>query len=222
MRSWPALAAVLAALAPAAASAHPHIWISQHVRIVAREGSLVAAELEWRFDPRSSEGEIAAIDEDRDGKISPQETERLVHDTMQALQEAGFMTWLNTGTRDLRPGKPSAFSVRIDDPASFTPPDWDRSAGDPPGRRGRDAKTGKTPVHEAHAPRNLVYVMRFELPRPSKVLSITTFDPEDYVRIEVDKASLPDRCKLGKHSTYKSEYVPGHPVFADRVSCRLP
>ena len=41
-------------------------------------------------------------------------------------------------------------------------------------------------------------------------------------RVEVDKATLPAGCALDKHPTYKAEFVPGHPVFADRVTCRLP
>ena len=39
---------------------------------------------------------------------------------------------------------------------------------------------------------------------------------------EVDKASLSAGCALDKHPTYKSEFVKGKPVFADRVTCKLP
>ena len=75
---------------------------------------------------------------------------------------------------------------------------------------------------DPHRPRNLVYTMRFELPQPVKSFSITTFEPDDYMRVEVDKASVPTGCTLDKHPTYKAEFVPGMPVFADRVTCRLP
>ncbi|MBV8391855.1 MAG: hypothetical protein JOY81_01605, partial [Alphaproteobacteria bacterium] len=47
-------------------------------------------------------------------------------------------------------------------------------------------------------------------------------DREDFIRVEVDKAKVPAGCTLSKHPTYKAEFVPGHPVFADRVSCRIP
>ena len=70
--------------------------------------------------------------------------------------------------------------------------------------------------------RNLVYTMRFELPQPVKSFSITTYEPDDQMRVEVDKETLPAGCALDKHPTYKAEFVPGHPVFADRVTCRLP
>jgi hypothetical protein len=64
--------------------------------------------------------------------------------------------------------------------------------------------------------------MRFELPQPVKSFSITTYEPDDHMRVEVDKTTLPAGCSLDKHPTYKAEFVPGHPVFADRVTCRLP
>jgi len=219
----PVFILLLALLAvPAAASAHPHIWISQHVRPIVLDGKYVAVELEWRFDPMSSETEIPPIDEDHDGKISQEEARSIAVDTLPQLQKAGFMTWLNTGTKDFRPPKLPTFAVRIDDPASFTPPDWDHDAGDPDSGRPMPPNKRVEPPPVTHGPRNLVYVMRFELPQPTKVLTVTTYEEEDYIRFEVDKASLPKGCTLGKHPTYKSEYVPGKPVFADRVSCRLP
>lgn len=207
--------ALLAVLLPGGAWAHPHIWIAQHVRVIAKDGQYTHVELEWRFDPYSSEVEIPAIDEDGDGKVSDKESKLLIRDVGPEMAKIGFMTWLNTGAKDFRPGKPTAFTARIDDPASFTPPEWDSSAGDAPATKAQPAPA-KRPS------RNLVYVMRFALPQPAKVVSVTTYDPEDYVRVEVDKASLPAACKLGKHPSRKSEFVRGHPVFADQVSCRLP
>ena len=224
MRRTAALVLGLAALlAPALAQAHPHIWIQQAVRVIVQDGRYTHVELEWRFDPFSSEIEIPAIDEDKDGRFSAQEIKLLADDMMPELKNFGFMTWLNVGAKDLRPAKPPVFSARIEDPATFTLPDWDRSAGDtsgmpmPPNKRVEEPsgprKTG---------PRNLVYVMRFELPQPTKFVSITTFDPDDFIRIEVDKKSVPAGCTLAKHPTYKAEFVRGYPVPADVVTCKLP
>ena len=58
--------AVAALLAPALAQAHPHIWIQQVVRVVAKDGKYTHVEIEWRFDPFSSEIEIPLIDENKD------------------------------------------------------------------------------------------------------------------------------------------------------------
>jgi hypothetical protein len=212
---------VLAMLAPTVASAHPHIWISQHVRVIVEGGRITQVELEWRFDPNSSEDEIQAIDEDGDGKISMTEMKALADDMLPELEKAGFQTWLNTGTQDFHPPRRPTLIARIDDPASFTPPDWDHNDGDnDAGMPMPENKQVKQP--EPHSPRNLVYVMRFALAQRAKMLSIVTFDSEDFIRFEVDKASLPKGCTLDKHPTYKSEFVPGKPVFADRVSCKLP
>ncbi|MFI4998580.1 MAG: DUF1007 family protein [Reyranellales bacterium] len=213
---------LLVAGMPLAALAHPHIWISQHVRVVAKDGKFTHVEIEWRFDPISSEDEIPPIDEDGDGKISPQEAQSLEAEMLPELQKNGFLTWLNTGAKDFHPPKRPTLAVHIDDPASFTPADWNHDEGDkdsgmpmPPNKRVEPAPPRR------QGPRNLVYVMRFALPEPVKAFSITTYEPEDFIRIEVDKASLPAGCTLAKHPTYKAEFVPGHPVFADKVSCRV-
>src|ERR1700742_4743224 len=96
-----ALAGVLAV--PAAAWAHPHIWISQTVKPVVTDGKYTAIEIEWRFDPESSEDEIPPIDENGDGVISEQENKLLIKDTLPSLQNDGYLTWLNTGGADFHP-----------------------------------------------------------------------------------------------------------------------
>jgi ABC-type uncharacterized transport system substrate-binding protein len=214
--------ALVALVLPVGAWAHPHIWISQHVRAISEKGRYVAFELEWHFDPMSSEGEIPPIDEDGDGKISPAESESLAHDILPALAKVGYQTWLSTGGADFHPTKPPSLSIRIDQPATFTPPDWNHEAGDEDAGMPMPANKKVTPAPKPEVPRNLVYVMRFPLAQPVKSLSIVTYDHEDFIRFEVDKASLPKSCMLDKHPTYKSEFVPGKPVFADRVTCRLP
>ena len=131
MRLPVALAILLAGLlAPTIAMAHPHIWIQQLVRLVAKDGRYTHVEIEWRFDPFSSEIEIPLIDEDHDGKISASEAKLLAGEMMPEFKKVGYLSWINTGGKDFRPTKPPEFSARIDDPASFVPPDWDRSAGD--------------------------------------------------------------------------------------------
>lgn len=218
----------LAALAVAAALcwsapvlAHPHIVISQAVRAIGSNGAYTHVEIVWKFDPHASEDEIPAIDEDKDGKFSDEEIRLLIRDTMPGFHKVGFLTWLNTGGTDFNPTKDPAFGARIDDPATFNPPEWDRTAGD--GMQLPENKRATLPLEPTgKSPRNLVYTMRFELPKPVKSFSITTYDPEDYMRVVVDKDTLSKGCTLDKHPTRKSEFIPGHPVYADRVTCRLP
>jgi ABC-type uncharacterized transport system substrate-binding protein len=223
MRTLVALAAGLFwLLLPTLAAAHPHIWIQQVVRVVAKDGKYTHVEVEWKFDAFSSEVEIPLIDEDKDGKFSVHEIKALEGDMMPELKKDGYMMWLTVGGKDVRPARPPVFTARIDDPATFTLPDWDRSAGDsgmpmPPNKR-----ASEPPGPRPKGPRNLVYVMRFELPQPAKSFSVTTYDPDDFIRVEVDKKHVPAGCALTKHPTYKAEFVRGHPVFADTVTCQLP
>jgi hypothetical protein len=219
-----AFALVLAvALAPTLAHAHPHLWVQQAVRVIAKDGRYTAVEIEWKFDPFSSEIEIPLIDEDKDGKFSPREVKLLADDMMPELQKYGFMTWLNVGAKDFRPSKPSSFTARIDDPATFTLPDWDRSAGDSGNMQmPQNKRASEPPGPRNKSQRNLVYVMRFDLPQPAKFVSVTTLDPDDFIRIEVDKASVPAGCTLAKHPSLKAEFIRGYPIFADIVTCQIP
>ena len=54
------------------------------------------------------------------------------------------------------------------------------------------------------------------------MVSVTTYDVEDLMRLEVDAKSVPAGCKLAKHPTHKAEFIRGYPVFADVVTCQLP
>ncbi|UYN97711.1 MAG: DUF1007 family protein [Enhydrobacter sp.] len=213
------LSVVSVLVLPAAVAAHPHIWISQLVRVVTKDGKFTHVEIEWRFDPFSSEIEIPLIDENGDGRFSANEVKLLANDMMPELQKYGFMTWLNTGAKDFRPPKRPVFSARVDDPASFKPADWDRSAGDG-GQPMPSNKRVEQPVPQKRGPRNLVYVMRFELPQPVTHFSIATFDPDDFIRIELDRTALPAGCTAAKHPSYKAEFIRGYPVFADLVTCQ--
>src|SRR6185436_3502643 len=207
------LLAIAGMLLPSVVLAHPHIWIQEVVRVVAKDGKYTHVEIEWRFDPFSSEIEIPPIDENKDGKFSPAEIKALEGDMMPELKNYGFLTWLNAGGKDVRPAKAPAFTARIDDPASFTLPDWDRSAGDKSGMPMPDNKRANQPTGpRPTGPRNLVYVMRFDLPQPTKTFSITTFDPDDFIRIEVKKDQIPAGCSLAKSTTLKAEFVRGYPV----------
>jgi hypothetical protein len=151
-----------------------------------------------------------------------QEIKSLADDMLPELGKVGYQTWLNTGGADFHPTKPPTLNARIDQPATFTPADWDHDDGDKDaGGMPMPENKRVAPPPKPEVPRNLVYVMRFPLAEPTENLSIVTFDAEDFIRFEVDKASLSADCTLDKHPTYKSEFVPGKPVFADRVSCRL-
>src|SRR5688572_32743832 len=86
MKSVIALAlSLVALLTPTLAVAHPHLWVQQVVRAVAKDGKYTHVEIEWRFDPFSSEIEIPLIDENKDGKFSAREIKALEGDMMPEL-----------------------------------------------------------------------------------------------------------------------------------------
>lgn len=217
------LLAISGTLISSAAFAHPHIWIQEVVRVLAKDGRYTHVEIEWRFDPFSSEIEIPLIDENQDGKFSVKETKTLADEMMPELKNYGYLTWLNTGGKDFRPTQRPAFSARIDDPASFIPPEWDRTAGDNAGMpMPQNKRAGQPDAPRKQGPRNLVYIFRFALPEPAKSVSIVSYDPEDFMRLELDKTSVPAGCTLSRNPTHKTEFVRGYPVFADIVTCQHP
>jgi hypothetical protein len=228
------LASLWMALLTAPALAHPHVLIGQVTRFVAKDGAFTHVEVEWRFDPMASELEILSADENRDGQLSAKEVKALAELAMAELKTLGFLTWLNTGDKDFRP-KSATFSARIANPAIFVPEDWapvSDTPGGPMKGQGSDAKGATEPQRPSskprREPRNLVYTLRFELPKPVKSVSVTSLDPEDFVRIELDKKAPWEviggsaTCALDKHTNVKSEYWSGNPFFADRVACKLP
>jgi hypothetical protein len=211
------------------ALAHPHVLIAQVVRFVEKDGAFTHVEVEWRFDPMASELEIAAADENRDGQLSAREIKALSELATAELKELGYLTWVNTGDKDFRPKAP-VFTARIASPAIFVPADWaptaDAPGGPPPAKGGNVA--GDKYGRPKQAVRNLVYTLRFELPKPSKTVAVSSIDTEDFVRIELERKAAWEviggsaTCAVDKHTGIKSEYWPGNPFFADRVTCKLP
>lgn len=230
MRGVLALFALL--LVPGApALAHPHIMISAVTRFVEKDGQFTHVEIEWRFDPMASSMEIAAADADRDGKLSAKEIKALGEIALPELKSFGYLAWFSTGEKDFRPPKPPTFGARIADPALFIPEDWAPTPDPPGGPMAKPAQKAEPKAEpRARRFRNLVYVFRYPLATPTKSLSVTSLDPEDFIRIESDRKTPHEiigksdgaQCKLDKHPTLKSEYWPGNPIFADRVTCTLP
>ena len=224
------LGILCAALLATPALAHPHLLISQTVRFIAKDGQFTHVEVEWSFDPFSSDLEIAVADEDKDGKLSPREVSELAKIALPELKRFGYLTWINTGGKDERPATAPTFSARIADPASFVPGAWAPVADSPSAAPAPAAPPAKTGRKGEPAMRNLVYVLRYQLARPSKTVSLSAIDPDDYIRIEASE-SRPflvegdggqATCRKDKHPEIKSEFVRANPFFADRVTCTLP
>ena len=81
----------------AIAQAHPHLMIAQSVQFIVTDGQFTHVEIEWAFDPFSSDLEIAAIDDDKDGKLSAREERELANIALPELKRFDYLTWFNTG-----------------------------------------------------------------------------------------------------------------------------
>jgi len=210
--------------------AHPHVLIGQTVRFIASNGQFTHVEVEWAFDPFSSDLEIAAIDDDKDGKLSPKEEKELEKIALPELKRFGYLTWINSAGKDDRPSQAPTFKARIDNPASFVPGGWAPVPDAVTSSPSAGAFMGKDLPKPEPGLRNLVYVLRYQLPKPSKKVSVMAIDSEDYIRIEANPkvpfATAGDdgkaRCAVDKHPEIKAEYMRGYPFFADRVTCTLP
>ena len=98
----------------------------------------------------------------------------------------------------------------------------------PPSAGAKGAAPKDKHAKPRQGPRNLVYTLRYALPQPAKTVAVSAIDPEDFVRIELDKKTPWEivggnaTCAVDKNNAAKSEYWPGNPFFADRVTCKLP
>jgi len=212
------------------ALAHPHLLIGQTVRFIVKDGQFTHVEVEWAFDPFSSDLEIAAADDDKDGKLSPREVAELAKIALPELKRFGYLTWINSGGKDERPAIAPTFAARIANPAIFVPGAWAPVQDSPSAAPAPGAPPAKIGGKGEPPMRNLVYVLRYPLARPSKTVSLAAIDPDDYIRIEasetrpfvVEGDGGRASCRKDKHPEIKSEFVRARPFFADRVTCILP
>ena len=177
---------------PGIGFAHPHILVSQVTRFIEKDGFFVAVETSWRFDPAASEFEIVVADTDKDGKLSAREVKPLGELALNELKSFGYLIWFRIDGKDQRPTLKPSFDARIADPAEFVPEGWapvpDKDGKLPPQAR-PDPLQGAVTLKDRKPRRmcNLVYVLRHELPKPVKTLSLSVLDPEDYIRLVVDE-----------------------------------
>ena len=98
MRLRALLIAVAFVCAPAAALAHPHVWVDAAAEIVFDDkGRIAAIRHHWRFDEEFSAYALQGLDTDRDGKYSPQELAPLAKENVESLKDFDFFTSLSVG-----------------------------------------------------------------------------------------------------------------------------
>lgn len=110
MRVWAAaLYAILAAILPSAASAHPHAWIDLTVHVVFDDkGQVTALKEEWLFDEYYTAFALEALGKSADDNLTEADFHQMVGQTMASLQEWKYFTRLYAGDKEIAGAKAEA------------------------------------------------------------------------------------------------------------------
>src|SRR4029078_10236715 len=102
-----ALAGLL--MTAAAASAHPHVWITMQSAVVyGPAGSITGIRHAWSFDDMYSAFAVQGLESKKKGEFTAEELKPLAQVNVESLKESDFFTFA-TGN-----GKDIAFVSRID------------------------------------------------------------------------------------------------------------
>ncbi|CAN5134909.1 DUF1007 family protein [soil metagenome] len=101
--------ALLLAL-PAAAEAHPHVFVDARSDLVFdAAGAVTSVRHTWQFDEAFSEYAIQGLDTNNDDKLSDAELAPLAKVNVDSLAEYQFFTWLRTGGKKIAFQPPSEY-----------------------------------------------------------------------------------------------------------------
>jgi ABC-type uncharacterized transport system substrate-binding protein len=86
-------ACAMAAAAPRAAEAHPHVWITMHSDIVfGDDGRVTGFNMDWTFDDAYTKLAIDGLDTNGDGVISDDELANLTRNNLTVLKDYDYFT----------------------------------------------------------------------------------------------------------------------------------
>jgi ABC-type uncharacterized transport system substrate-binding protein len=87
-----ATAALLLSLLPSTVSAHPHVWIECGITAVFDNEGLTGFRQRWVLDEMFSASMLPVIDLNKDGRISPEESEVARREAFDNLKEYNYFT----------------------------------------------------------------------------------------------------------------------------------
>lgn len=100
---------VAVALLPAAASAHPHVWVTSSSEVVyGADGAITGVRHTWKFDDMFSTYALQDIQNKTKGVYTREELAPLAQINVDSLKEFGFFTFVKAGS------KKEAFNDPID------------------------------------------------------------------------------------------------------------
>lgn len=96
-----------AALCPAPAAAHPHVWVTARSEIVyGPDGRMSAIRHAWTFDEMFASFATQGLDANGDGKLTREELAPLAEVNVTSLKEFGFFTFSKNGEKKVVFGEP--------------------------------------------------------------------------------------------------------------------
>ncbi|MGF1594399.1 MAG: DUF1007 family protein [Kiloniellaceae bacterium] len=111
-----ALSALAMALAPAAALAHPHVWIDARSEVVFDDQQRVAAlRVIWHFDEFYSLFAVEGLDADGDGRLEPAELQPLAELNVTSLRDYRYFTEIFADGTPLDYAPVSEYGSRFED-----------------------------------------------------------------------------------------------------------
>ncbi|ARM90028.1 hypothetical protein RHEC894_CH03774 [Rhizobium sp. CIAT894] len=116
MRYSTILMAALLSLAPAAAFAHPHIFVEARLEVVAdKDGNVEELRNVWRFDEVFSSSVVMDFDKNTDLKLEPNELAEVGKTVKQSLAEYDYYMNLTINGKNITVQKPDIIHVDYKD-----------------------------------------------------------------------------------------------------------
>lgn len=108
--SWGLIAAVFA---PAAAAAHPHVFVDAKAEVLFdAQGRLTGVRHVWTFDPAFSAFAVQGLDKNHDGKLSADELAPLAKTNVTSLNRYSFFTILTIDGKKVPLKFPDVYFLR--------------------------------------------------------------------------------------------------------------
>ncbi|MDO9415253.1 DUF1007 family protein [Pararhizobium sp.] len=108
--------AILAALAPLPALAHPHIFAEARLEVVADDtGAITELRNVWRFDELFSSSVMLDFDKNSDLKLDPDELAEVGKTVLESLAEYNYYTTITEDGKDIKVGKPDVIHADFKD-----------------------------------------------------------------------------------------------------------
>ncbi len=97
------------ALAPTAATAHPHVFVTHKAAIVFDKGAIAGVDHIWFFDEFYTAMAVEGLDTNKDGKFSREELHELAKTNIEGLKEFGYFMTATLKGKEIKVGDPADF-----------------------------------------------------------------------------------------------------------------